>query len=193
VTDGREGRIVATLAPDAPAVAAATGLPRGVDGLGHAFSAEFIAAGNRLGDSTALLRVSRATGQTDTVTRLKALVARQSSAPDKNGYFSFSVPTIGTAEEALPFPDGWVAVVRTDPYRVDRRSPDARWVRGAAVPFPVVRMDEKEKRAYMERLVLPPNERVVSFGTTSVYVAVTDDDGIQRLRRHPWPPRLGTR
>jgi hypothetical protein len=30
-------------------------------------------------------------------------------------------------------------------------------------------------------------ERIVGFGMTSDYVAVTDDDGIQLLRRHPWP------
>ena len=34
---------------------------------------------------------------------------------------------------------------------------------------------------------LPRNERIVGFGAVSVYVAVRDDDGIERLRRHPWP------
>ena len=37
-------------------------------------------------------------------------------------------------------------------------------------------------------LSMSPNERIVSLGAKSAYVAVTDDDGIQRLRRHPWPP-----
>jgi hypothetical protein len=37
------------------------------------------------------------------------------------------------------------------------------------------------------QLVLRPNEHIVGFGATSVYVIETDDDGIQRLRRHPWP------
>ena len=38
------------------------------------------------------------------------------------------------------------------------------------------------------QLIMSPNECIVSLGAKSVYVAVTDDDGIQRLRRHPWPP-----
>jgi hypothetical protein len=211
-----------------------------------------------IGDSTLLFRVSRATARVDTITRLRALVARQTSERNAEGYFSFAMPTIGTAEETLPFADGWVAVVRIDPYRVDWRSPDGHWTKGAALPLRVVRMDDREKRSYVERvarstgnpvtppdsitdwpatvppyqssnrsltfllaspdgrvliprlasvdspearydivnrrggldgqLTLPSNQRIVSFGATSVYVAVTDDDGIQRLRRHPWPP-----
>jgi hypothetical protein len=248
-------RVVATLAPDNPAVAATRGLSRGADALGHVFSAEFVAGRNGpIGDSTALVRVARATARTDTLTRLKALVPRQASAPDAKGFFEFTMPTIGTAEEFEPFLDGWVAVVRVDPYRVDWRSPDGRWTNGASLPFPIVRMDDGEKRAYVARiakatgkaaapvesikdwpanvppykspavllaapdgrvlvprlasadhpetrydivnrrglldgqLTMPPNERIVSFGAKSAYVAVTDDDGIQRLRRHPWPP-----
>ena len=37
------------------------------------------------------------------------------------------------------------------------------------------------------RLVLPDSERVVGFGAHSVFVAITDSDGFQQLRRHPWP------
>lgn len=38
-------------------------------------------------------------------------------------------------EQALLFPDGAVAIARLDPYRVDWRLPDVRWVRGAPLPF----------------------------------------------------------
>jgi hypothetical protein len=41
-------------------------------------------------------------------------------------------------EQAILFPDGWIAVALHDPYRVDWRSPDGAWIRGelldAAVP-----------------------------------------------------------
>jgi hypothetical protein len=33
-------------------------------------------------------------------------------------------------EQAILYPDGWVAVALQDPYRVDWRSPDGAWVRG---------------------------------------------------------------
>jgi hypothetical protein len=248
--------IVATLPPDAPGVSSIRGIARGADERGNVYSAEFVRSGDRpIGDSTALLRIARGTGKVDTLARLKALVPRRTSAADKNGYFSFSLPTLEAADEAVPFADGWVAIVRTDPYRVQWRSPDGKWVNGAQLPFSAIRIDDREKRAHMARLasptgkapsppdsiadwpatlppyrspvmllaapdsrllvprlpsaqraethydivnrrgaldgelVLPPNERIVGFGAATVYVSVTDDDGIQRLRRHPWPPR----
>jgi hypothetical protein len=249
-------RIVATLAPDAPGVAAAKGIPRGVDEVGHVYSSEFLPAAEKpIGDSTALVRIARANGQADTITRLSALVPRRTSSPNKDGYFEFSLPTVAMADEAVPFADGWVAVVRSNPYRVEWRAADGQWIRGAPLPFTSMRMDEKEKRAFMARLaaptgktpsppdsipdwpatvppyrspvqllaavdgrllvprlatadnpemrydvvnrrgtldaqlVLAANERIVGFGSGAVYVSVTDDDGIQRLRRHRWPPR----
>jgi len=252
-------RIVATVAPDDPVLAAATGTARGTDTLGHVYSAGSIAGGSGpLSDSTALVRVSRSTARTDTLTRLKALVARQISERNKEGFFRFALPTIGTAEEAVPFADGWVAVVRLDPYRVDWRTPEGRWIKGPPLPFEAVRMNDTEQRSYVAdiakatgdtaadpalitdwpaivppyqtsirnlsfllpapdgrvliprlasasqtearydvvnrrgtldgQLILPANERIVSFGLNSAYLAVTDDDGIQRLRRHAWPP-----
>ena len=253
-------RIVATLAPDAPGVATTKGIPRGVDEVGHVYSSEFLPGGNRpIGDSTALMRVRRSNGQADTITRLNALVPRRTSSANKDGYFEFSLPIATMADEALPFPDGWVAVVRSEPYRVEWRSADGKWTRGAPLPFTAIRMDDKEKRAFMVRLAVPTgkapsppdsipdwpamvpvyrspvqlfaatdgrlliprlatadnpetrydvvnrrgvldaqlvlaaNERIVGFGPSSVYLAVTDDDGIQRLRRHPWPPRPASR
>lgn len=35
-------------------------------------------------------------------------------------------------------------------------------------------------------LELPASDRIAGFGAKSVYVIVTDDDGLQHLQRHPW-------
>lgn len=246
-------RIVATLAPDAAPVAALRGLARGADEVGSVYSAAFLpGAGRPIGDSTALLRVARSTAKVDTLTKLEALVPRRSGAPT-SPTFAVALPTLDAVDEAVPFADGWVAVVRSEPYRVEWMSPDGRWTRGAPLPFRSIRVDDKEKRAYMTRiasatgrtpsppdsitdwpstlppyrspvallaspdgrlliprlptadaletrydvvnrrgaldgqLVLPSNERVVGFGRSAVYIAVTDNDGIQRIRRHQWP------
>jgi hypothetical protein len=250
----------ATNAPVPPSDATTKGIPRGVEEIGNVYSSEFMAGSNKpIGDSTALMRVKRSNGQADTIARLNALVPRRTSAANKSGFFEFSLPIAAMADEAVPFADGWVAVVRSDPYRVEWRSADGKWTRGAALPFTAIRMDEKEKRAFMARLaapsgkapsppdsipdwpttvpayrspvqllaatdgrlliprlatadnpetrydvvnrrggldaqlVLAANERIVGFGGSAVYVSVTDDDGIQRLRRHPWPPRQASR
>ena len=43
--------------------------------------------------------------------------------------------------------------------------------------------------ARMATMQHPDSERAVGFGSRSGYVSVRDDDGIVRLRRHPWPFR----
>jgi hypothetical protein len=59
---------------------------------------------------------------------------------------------------------------------------------------PEARYDVVNRRGGLDgQLVLATNERVVGFGARSVYLSVTDDDGIQRLRRHPWPPAAAAR
>ena len=186
-------RVVATLAPDAPAVAAMRGIARGADEVGHVYSADFIPGGGRpIGDSTALIRIARATARVDTLTRLRALVPRRTSAPDKSGFFSFSLPTIAAADDPSP-PDSitdWPSTL--PPYRspvVLLAAPDGRLLvpRMPTADRPETRYDVVSRRGTLDgQLVLTSNERIVGFGGSSVYVAVSDDDGIQRIRRHAW-------
>jgi hypothetical protein len=49
-------------------------------------------------------------------------------------------------EQAILFPDGWIAVALHDPYRVDWRSPDGAWIRGEALDDSVP-VSEAEKCA----------------------------------------------
>lgn len=50
------------------------------------------------------------------------------------------------------------------------------------------RYDLVDRRGIVTRqLVLQDNQRIVGFGPRSAYVVTTDDDGIQRIARHPWP------
>jgi hypothetical protein len=52
---------------------------------------------------------------------------------------------------------------------------------------PETRYDIVNRRGVLDgQLVLAPNEHIVGFGATSMYVAVSNDDGIQHLERHPW-------
>jgi len=53
---------------------------------------------------------------------------------------------------------------------------------------PETRYDLVDRRGALDgQLALKQNERVLGFGGRSVYVVATDDDGVERLRRHPWP------
>ncbi len=206
-------------------------------------------------DSSSKTLVSRKSGTATLVTRLRSTTETGYPPPPtprgRGGLTYFRGPWNG-GELAHLFPDGWLAVARVQPYRVDWRTPDGRWILGKPIPTPVVRVTEKEKVAYMQRsaersgntpqspnvhptwprevppftpgalrgssdgrllimrtptadrpeqrfdivdrqgrvvqqLLLENNQHIFAFGKNSVYVAVTDDDGLQRIQRHPWP------
>ena len=241
-------RVVATLPPDHPAVRAVSLAPLGADGRGRVLSRRF-RGGRGLNDSTYVLLVHRVTGRADTISMLRNGVRRApiriEAAPGQGKGIRISRIPLDVGEAPLLQPDGWVAIVRLEPYRVDWRSPEGRWTSGAPIPVRAIRMTDRERKAYTDRrpgfrnatdwpellppfdtpptllpspegwlvirrlpsadepeprydvidrsgtrraqLVLRANEHVLGFGQRSVYVVETDADGIQRLRRHPWP------
>lgn len=260
-------RVVTTVPPDAPAVErlrAAIGadtLGRML-GLGGVVNARQMLVGGTV-DSFAVLLVHRATGRADTVARLAPPPVTRPGVvrnPDTQvTRVSFSIPWWAASEQAILFHDGWVAIARLHPYRVDWRSADGRVLRGVPLPFTPAPMDEPERRAYLERaarrtghaagspasvaawpdelppffsaalgppspalsaapdgrllilraptaaapdthydvvdrsgtlvaeLTLPFNDIIAGFGPKSVYVVTSDTNGIQHLRRYPWP------
>ncbi len=54
-------------------------------------------------------------------------------------------------EEAALFADGWFAVVRLEPYRVDWIAPDGRVSKGRPIPVTVIKVTGAEKDAYFAR------------------------------------------
>lgn len=69
-------------------------------------------------------------------------------------------------------------------------SPDGRLViaRTPTATAPGQRYDVVDRQGRLNAVLqLQEGEHIVGFGRQSVFVVVTDQDGIQRLRRHPWP------
>lgn len=252
-------KVVATLPPDSPVIRATRGFVDGADTLGHFI--QHVGLPSRAGitvtterDSEAVVLFDRATGHADTIARVRPRPVRREREVDANGKTirasSAAVGVLLPEEGAALFPDGWLAIARVDPFRVDWRRPDGSWVRGQPLNVPLVRMTPREREAFIRRsrasgalapgapnpalptaippfpnryallaasdgrllilrsksadmenirylvvsrtggllgeLALPATDRIVGFGRGSVYVVATDDDGIQRLRRHPW-------
>ena len=233
------------LLPDHAALQRASA-PLGTDVYGHVLARAFGAA---TPDSTPIVLVHRASGNAVTIARLANEGRRgPGTTPGVGGSFQVRRIPLQTSESPLLFNDGWVAVVRIDPYRVDWRSPDGNWTSGRPLPMRAIRVTAAEKAAYIRRkpgfrnatdwpsdmppfetpvtllaapdgqllvkrlptlaepgtrydvidragnrltqLVFAANEHILGFGARSVYVVETDDDGIQRLRRHPLYPSL---
>lgn len=55
-------------------------------------------------------------------------------------------------EQAVLFPDGWIAIARLDPYRVDWIAPRGSVVRGAPIDTEPQRADERERLAAIDRM-----------------------------------------
>jgi hypothetical protein len=92
--------------------------------------------------------------------------------PDEVPPFSSVSSVLGEPAPALmATPEGWLAI---------RRFPSST--------EPGTRYDMVDRQGRLaRRLTLPPSERILGFGARSVYIVATDDDGIERVRRHSWP------
>jgi hypothetical protein len=155
-------QIVITVPPDDPAVQATQSFAFGADARGRVLTQRFpprrdgvtvIAAGKE--DSTAIVLVDRRTGRADTVAMTRRRPSRYEQVTNAEGRVTFSsmMPTgpLVTEEQAALFQDGALAVARLDPFRVDWRSPTGQWTRGEPLPVPRIRVNARERAAFMER------------------------------------------
>jgi hypothetical protein len=102
------------------------------------------------GDSSYLVLVHRGSGQADTIGRARVAETRLETEQTASGGVRSRQrlgSPVAVAEPALVALDGWVVVVRRDPYRVEWRSPAGRWTVGRAIAYPRVRLDAREKEA----------------------------------------------
>lgn len=153
------GAPTGSIPPDDPAVVAARGLVLATDGLGHIWS-EW-SPPTPLGiheyghaDSIRVLRIARATGQVDTAARLRAAPGRVERWRTPSGATGMQVrdrPALATSEVFAVAEDGWLAVARLDPYRVDWRTPEGRWLLGRVNPEKPHRITRADQEAYADR------------------------------------------
>jgi hypothetical protein len=127
-------RIVSTIGSSEPA-ARLVAFAYGFDDRGNVLVRERGAAPP---DSESLALIERGTGRSHTIARVRTGAQRTS-----NG-----IPAgLDSYELAVLAPDGWVAVLRVDPYRVDWRRPDGSWVRGRQIAGPQ-QFDARERERY---------------------------------------------
>jgi hypothetical protein len=98
------------------------------------------------------------TGLVDTVARLAGsgtgqTVVRRNAGKFGNVPFVLDNP-LAAEDQAVLFPDGWIALAFQAPYRVEWITPAGARVRGAALPFTRVPVDDSLER-YMTRLTWP--------------------------------------
>lgn len=148
--------IVATIPPDWPPMRGTRGDIHGADLGGRMLSVRDVGrqklTNNVNRRRLAAVLVSRKDGALDTVVQLRGADEQVSQAGTRERPMWIVFGLMGSVDEqALLFPDGWIAVVRVDPYRVEWRAPDARVVSGPVIPWEAPKADARERRAALER------------------------------------------
>lgn len=249
--------IVRNIPPDFPALRVVGGRVAGAGARGLVLGIRQAGSEKLAHDMIRLREIAvlgdRSGSRADTLTTLTGSEFHITQGGTRERPFWAQIQLSGSApEQAVLFPDDWIAFVRLKPYRVEWRTPDGAMVRGPEVPWHAPRADAREKRAAFEilkrrigdrakmvddsrwadrlapirggsaliaspnghllvlraqwsqamgtdydifdrtgrriaTLALPDSERVVGFGSRSIYVSVRDGDGFYYLRRHPWP------
>lgn len=260
-------RLVARFGAEPPWGTDRTGRLLGVEGF--AFSPDLVPMSRILADS---VRVLLTTGSIldeepsgfDTIAELggQALFGVnevERSALGMPGSTTNLTSPLASEGQAWLFGDGWIALAHPDPYRVDWRTPEGQWIRGAPLPFtevevtreaqctivgelpsggcrpelwpwpeflPPFTMDrtwsspggtalhpapngmlliarthlpEHSERRYdvVDRqgglrgvIRLVPDQSIVGFGGSSLYVMQKNDLDLLTLSRHSWPNQL---
>lgn len=104
-----------------------------------------------MADSLIIMRADRASARMDTIARVggRGRYGVRVVRGGRGG--SVSLHPMSTEDQALLFPDGWIAVAYAEPYRVEWRRPDGEWQRGRPLPFTATRVDEREKCHALQR------------------------------------------
>lgn len=150
-------RIAATVPPTDVGLRAAGVSIYGADARGRVLSGRPL-PGVRLPSGVqrggaALLLVDRSTGRADTMATVRGeeSLSRVSGAPERPVHMTYQV-IFAAPEQAILFPDGWAAVVLQEPYRVDWHSPVGRTIHGSPLPWTIVRVTDREKTAWANRV-----------------------------------------
>lgn len=156
----RGANVIVSLPPDLPAIGVTGGFVLSADGLGRVYRVfpppltGDLAMSRTTDDSIPFVRIGLLTGRADTLTWLADASATVELAKSADGAvvaIGISRPAFSVSEQAVAFEDGWVAVARLWPYRVDWHAPDDHWIRGAPVAEAPALLDGAERRAYLAR------------------------------------------
>jgi hypothetical protein len=102
-------------------------------------------------DSLVILLANWTSERIDTIARVRGSRSLHQTLPPRGGRPASFIGgnPLRSEDQALLFPDGWIAVARIAPYSVDWRTREGRWLKGSPLPFNAVKVNDREKcRAY---------------------------------------------
>ena len=103
---------------------------------------------NAYADSLVVVLVNRGSGKVDSIAYVRGGfrgIARTTKTVAGSVVHYSLINPLAVGDQAVLFPDGWIAIVYASPYRVEWRSPGGGIVRGDPLPDAKVRVDERVK------------------------------------------------
>lgn len=148
-------RIVGQVAADAPVTREMRGFLHGADTVGHVLvhrSGTAATPGRtQASDSARVVLLDRATARGDTIAALRAVPSETRTVAQGGGSMTYrSFKPFPAGESARLFPDGWVAIVRLDPYRVDWRASDGRIIHGKPLPYEPTSVTDADRKGFRD-------------------------------------------
>ena len=172
---------------------------RGVDGEGNLYFLDRGFRGPREGqemngtfqtpDSGTVMRYELRTGTTTPVGRV-ALARQQVTASGGGGQqrIMMRAPNPFAAQEDWTVaPDGRLAIVHHDPYRVEWVAPNGQRVTGPAVTYSRLRVTDADKRRWAENARNPNNQIRIAVGGPGAGAAAAPRAAEPPLQRDDWP------
>lgn len=107
-------------------------------------------------ESLIVLRGRFASESLDTLIRIAGPLGPGKVGPQSlmvNGTHLFISNPLLSEDQVQLCRDGWMAVARVNPYSVEWFAPDGRRIRGEALPFTQIRIDEQQKRLALSMMV----------------------------------------
>jgi hypothetical protein len=168
-----EGKIVSALLPDVSGGQGALIFPRAVDASGRLYYTGNPIFRNTNGpvnlDSLPLMRWDPPSKRVDTIGWIPTGGTVRASGGAGRSTFSMRVTPFSPAPAWVAMPDGRVAIVRPDPYRVDFLGAGGQIARGPAIPFTPVKVGGAERDAFRKSLASSKPMMIVrGSGGTSV-------------------------
>jgi len=99
-------------------------------------------------DSLVLLLAEMKSERIDTLARIRG---QGSAGFHVSGNIIVGSNPLSAEDQALLFRDGWLALVRVEPYGIEWRSPDGRWSGMSRLPAPILKVTDTERCFAMAR------------------------------------------
>ena len=201
----RGDSIVKTLPPDLPEWQTVGADIRGADARGLLLGIRGAGADQLSGELSRERDVAilgqRGSTRKDTIAHLRGIERRvtQAGTKDRPMWIVHGLMGSGT-DQVLLYPDGWIAIARQEPYRIEWRRPDGFNVRGPDITWEAPRSTDREKQAALERLRkrygpdakdpgAPWAERLAPFRSNALIAA---PDGNLLVLRSQWSQAINT-